>query len=114
MPVPNFIKQKVVSSFEHFNPYRIIIFGSITREDWDEFSDIDVIVVYDTEKPFLDRLRELYLCWNIPKAVDILAYTPEEFRTMSRDNSFIQEVLSTGEVVYERDSERSDSLVLAG
>ena len=98
------IKENVISSFEHFNPNRIIIFGSITREDWDEFSDIDVIVVYRTEKPFLDRLRELYLCWNIPKAVDILAYTPEEFTRMSRNNFFIQEALSTGEVIYERES----------
>ena len=106
------VKQNVISSFKHFNPNKIIIFGSIARADWDEFSDIDVIVVYETRKPFLDRLRELYLSWNIPKAIDILAYTPEEFKRMSRNNSFIKEVLNTGEVIYERESKRGESLVL--
>jgi len=96
------LKQHIVSIFKPFDPQRIIIFGSIARGDWDEMSDIDVIVVYRTNKSFLDRLRELYLSWDIPKAVDILAYTPEEFEQMFQQNFFIQEALNTGEVLYER------------
>jgi predicted nucleotidyltransferase len=97
------IKHRLISSFEHFSPNKIILFGSLARAEEDEFSDIDVIVVYKTTKPFLGRLRELYLSWDIPRAIDILAYTPEEFEEMSRENSFIKEVLSTGEVIYERE-----------
>jgi predicted nucleotidyltransferase len=96
------LKQHIVSVFKPFDPKRIIIFGSLARGDWDEMSDIDVIIVYRTDKSFLDRLKELYLSWDIPKAVDILAYTPEEFEDMSLQNVFIQEALHTGEVLYER------------
>ena len=96
------LKQHIVSVFKPFDPQRIIIFGSFARGDWDEMSDIDVIVVYRTDKSFLDRLKELYLSWDIPKAVDILAYTPEEFEQMFQHNFFIQEALNTGEVLYER------------
>ena len=96
------LKQHIVSIFKPFDPQRIIIFGSFARGDWDEMSDIDVIVVYRTNKSFLDRLKELYLSWDIPKAVDILAYTPEEFEQMFQQNVFIQEALNTGEVLYER------------
>ena len=96
------LKKRIVSTFKPFDPQRIIIFGSFAREDWDEMSDIDVIVVYRTNKSFLDRLKELYLSWDIPKAVDILAYTPEEFEHMFQENFFIQEALKTGEVLYER------------
>ena len=45
----------------------------------DESSDVDLFVVYRTDKRFLDRLGALYALWDIPIAVDILAYTPEEF-----------------------------------
>jgi Predicted nucleotidyltransferases len=96
------LKQHIVSVFKAFDPQRIIVFGSLARGDWDEMSDIDVIVVYRTDKSFLDRLKELYLSWDIPKAVDILAYTPEEFEHMFQHNFFIQEALNTGEVLYER------------
>ena len=106
------IKRNVISSFKPFNPNRIIIFGSATRADWDEFSDVDVIVVYETRKRFLDRLKELYLSWNIPKTVDILAYTPDEFAAMSQHNHFIKEILTTGEIIYERESKRGEPLVL--
>jgi predicted nucleotidyltransferase len=41
-------------------PLRIILFGSRARGDSDEASDADLIVVYRTEKRFLDRLAELY------------------------------------------------------
>jgi len=36
----------------------------------------------------MDRLEELYMKWNLPKAADILAYTPDEFREMLKDNYF--------------------------
>jgi len=34
--------------------------------------------------------------------VDILAYTPEEFDRMVRENTFVKEAVRQGEVLYER------------
>jgi predicted nucleotidyltransferase len=98
------LKHQIVSSYMPFDPDRIVLFGSYAKDDEDKFSDIDLIIVYSTSKSFLDRLKELYLCWNIPKAVDILAYTPEEYQKMMLDNSFLQDAVNEGEVLYERDS----------
>ena len=96
------MKKQVVSTFSPFDPQKIIIFGSIVREDRDDISDVDVIVIYNTEKRFMARLKELYMSWDIPKAVDILAYTPDEFEKMVNENVFIREVLNNGEVIYEK------------
>lgn len=96
------IKKQIIATFLKFDPEKIILFGSAGRQEWDEYSDVDIIVVYETEKSFLDRLRELYLSWNIPKAVDILGYTPKEFNTMLNNNYFIQDALREGEIIYER------------
>ena len=87
------LKEEIIATLKPFNPEKIILFGSITREDWDDKSDVDLIVVYNTEKRFMDRLKELYLSWHIPKAVDILAYTPHEFNTMVNESFFIQDIL---------------------
>ncbi len=96
------LKREIISTFKIFNPEKIILFGSFLRGNQDEFSDIDLVIVYQTSKTFLNRLKELYLKWDIPKAVDILAYTPEEFQDMLKENAFIQNIVNTGEILYER------------
>ena len=95
------LKKQIITTFKPFKPEKIILFGSLARGDWDEESDVDVIVVYKTEKSFLDRLKELYQSWNIPKGVDILAYTPAEFMEMSSSNYFVQDAIENGELIYE-------------
>ncbi|MEW6428247.1 MAG: nucleotidyltransferase domain-containing protein [Thermodesulfobacteriota bacterium] len=95
-------EQDIIDTFLPFSPERIILFGSHARGEEDEYSDIDVIVVYKTEKRFMDRLRELYMAWNIPKAVDILAYTPEEFERMMAESPFLQDAVAGGKVLHER------------
>lgn len=79
-----------------------MLFGSYDRNDSDEYSDVDLIVVYPTRKRIMDRFEELYLAWNLPMAVDTQAYATEEFRSLSRDNSFVQDAVAKGKVLYER------------
>ena len=96
------LKIQIVDTFRPLNPEKIILFGSAARGDWDEESDVDVIVVYETDKSFLDRLKELYRSWQIPKAVDILAYTPTEYAEMLSEKFFFQDAVKDGELIYER------------
>jgi len=96
------LKKAIVSSYKKINPVKIILFGSWCRDEEDKYSDVDIIVIYETKKRFLDRLKELYLMWDIPIAFDILAYTPEEFEKMLKEkNPFINKINREGEVVYE-------------
>jgi predicted nucleotidyltransferase len=95
-------KHQIISNLAEFNPEKIILFGSHATGNWDEESDIDIIVVYRTKKKFLDRLEELYMKWNLPKALDILAYTPDEFAEMMKDNFFIKRAVKEGILIYER------------
>ncbi len=96
------LKHHIISDLAEFNPEKIILFGSCARGDLDDESDIDIIVVYQTEKKFMDRLEELYMKWNLPKAVDILAYTPDEFMDMMRDNFFLKQAVKEGIIIYEK------------
>ena len=96
------LDKRIIQTFQSVNPEKIILFGSVARGDADPYSDIDLIVVYPTTKRFMDRLEELYAQWNIQKAVDILAYTPEEYETLLKDSDFIKEAVEKGRVIYER------------
>jgi len=94
--------RKVVECLKRYNPERIIIFGSFARGDADEQSDVDVVVIKQTDKRFLDRLIEVARCLdNDLGKVDVFVYTREEFEEMQRaENPFIAKVLTEGREIY--------------
>ncbi len=88
-------------------PEKVILFGSLATDDVSEWSDLDLVIVKETPKAFLQRLREVALLCRPPVGVDFLVYTPQEFAQMIADqNPFImEEVLRKGRVLYERRSD---------
>lgn len=87
-----------------YQPEKIILFGSAARGDADEHSDLDVVLVKETRDSFvqrgIDAARHIRLGVG---AVDILVYTPEEFRRMQEnENPFVERVLADGRVLYEK------------
>ncbi len=93
---------KVIECLKRYDPEQIIIFGSCARGESDEQSDIDVVLIKQTEKRFLDRLIEAAKCLdNDLGKVDVFVYTREEIEEMrQRENPFIAKVFSEGKVVY--------------
>lgn len=88
---------------EHGDPEQIILFGSLARGRIHNWSDIDLLIVEDTDKPFLQRLRSVRRLLRPQVGTDILVYTPEEFERMCGERPFFQdEILTKGVVVYER------------
>ena len=81
---------------------KIILFGSLSRGDSHEWSDIDLVVVGDFKQRFFDRIG---LVLNEHKGsydLEPLVYTEEEFGRMRKEKRpFIDEVLRTGIVLYE-------------
>ena len=68
-----------------------------------EWSDVDIVVIKDTDKRFYDRIREVSLAVDHILPIDFLVYTPSEFEKMSQVNYFVRdEILTKGEVLYER------------
>jgi len=55
------------------------IFGSFNTPDFNRFSDIDLLLVSDTAKPFVERGLDFSDIQDMVPATDILVYTPAEF-----------------------------------
>jgi predicted nucleotidyltransferase len=86
-----------------FAPYKIILFGSMAEGKPRLWSDIDIVVVRDTDKNFIDRAMEMQLRFKSRTGIDLLVYTPDEFKQMSAERLFFQqEILGKGKILYER------------
>jgi predicted nucleotidyltransferase len=88
---------------KEFGPKKIIIFGSVAKGEADDKSDLDVLVVMDTELSYYRRAPEVRRkLLGIPLAMDILVATPEEFHTYKDDDRyFIKSIVNTGKIAYE-------------
>jgi predicted nucleotidyltransferase len=96
--------RKVIQALLPYDPEQIYLFGSWAREEQDELSDLDLVIIKKTTKPFFDRLREVYdLIPQTAGPVDALVYTPEEFAQMQKDGNLLAEIIvDEGRLVYER------------
>ncbi len=93
---------RLVESLQPYAPEKILLFGSCARGEDDTYSDVDIVVIKDTQQRFLDRLAAVYEHVCPDYALDVLVYTPGEFAAMSAaGNPFIEQVLREGIVLYE-------------
>ena len=96
--------RRIVESLRAYDPERVIVFGSVARGQADAFSDLDIVVIKDTDERFVRRILTAgdYLPLDCG-SIDILVYTPGEFERMQKaGNPFIAEVVADGVTVYER------------
>jgi predicted nucleotidyltransferase len=79
-----------------------VLFGSYARGTATDRSDLDVIFVEETDKPFLNRLDPYFspLSDVVNGGVDVFVYTPEEFKKMKK-GFFVKRALEEGVIIFE-------------
>lgn len=85
---------------------KIILFGSLVNKEIHKSSDIDILIIKETNKSFLERLEECYTIFKPRCKIDFFVYTPQEFEKMMQDSLFIQKVVEKGVIIYEKKSYR--------
>ena len=84
----------------HISPRRIILFGSFARGEISQWSDIDLVIIEETDKPFFERIREALRIIKPRVGIDLLIYTPEEIERAAKTSRFIrEEILEKGRVI---------------
>jgi predicted nucleotidyltransferase len=89
---------------ENFSPEKIIMFGSYATGNPSPDSDLDFLVVMESDQPRLKRATPLRLLFRpTPCAMDILVYTPEEVKKWNGTvNHIVTQAFKSGRVLYER------------
>ncbi len=85
------IKEKGIPVFKRYGIRRVILFGSIIRQNLSKFSDLDMLVIPLENERYWDFNRELEGVLKIP--LDIY--------TQNDDPGFVEKIKSRGETIYE-------------
>lgn len=85
-----------------FDPHTIIVFGSVAKGTADENSDLDLLVIMDSDLPRIQRSIDVKMSLgNIKIPLDLLVFTPEEIDEEKDDRySIVSEAFRSGEIVY--------------
>lgn len=98
------LPQAVTRLVSALHPEKIYLFGSYARGKPTADSDVDLLVVMDTDLDDADRfLAVSRLLRPRPFPVDILVRTPEELEcALRKGDRFLTEIVRQGKVLYDR------------
>lgn len=103
-PVAETLPLAVKKIAAKLKPEKIILFGSYAKGNPTPDSDVDLLIILDTQKSRKDRVVEVSLLLY-PRffPVDILVKTPQEIEAdLAGGNFFIRNILEKGKVLYEQ------------
>ena len=105
MPVAEALPEVVQRIVQTLHPEKIVLFGSYADGTPTSDSDVDLLVVMETTASPVERyLAVSRLLRPRPFPVDILVKRPDEIQSaLEAGDFFIREVLSRGQVLYERE-----------
>lgn len=96
---------EIVHKIAHgFNPEQIILFGSYAEGTPNKDSDLDLLIIQETDLPRHRRgldIRMSLIGTKVP--MDIIVYTKSEFEAEKNEKySFINSAIKTSKTLYER------------
>ncbi|MEW6686085.1 MAG: nucleotidyltransferase domain-containing protein [Candidatus Edwardsbacteria bacterium] len=108
--IPNICKQKHKAAereirriVKGYKPEKVIIFGSLARGDINRGSDLDLILIKETEERFDRRIETVLKYVKGEIGVEPIIYTRGELSMLLKQkNDFLETVLAEGKVVYEK------------
>lgn len=85
-----------------FNPEKIILFGSYAYGSPKPWSDVDLLVVKETDNPKQLQM-DIVLSFIDPFGLDIIVRTPQDIeRRIPLGDYFLRDIVTKGKVLYER------------
>jgi len=69
---------------------KVVAFGSEARGESDQWSDLDLLIVAETPRLFLDCFKDFADLYNVWPRLDLLIYTPAELeRVIPEENLLV-------------------------
>jgi predicted nucleotidyltransferase len=103
---------EMTERLKELKPYKVILFGSYARGTATKDSDLDVLVVLDSNevaRSFKEQNARYLLASNAVREVnykvpmDILVYSKTEYDYLNEQNTyFFREIKNTGKILYEK------------
>ena len=96
------INQYIQKIVEQYQPQKIILFGSYAYGTPDEDSDVDLLIIKETDKPVFERNSDVYMLLKGSKIdFDVFVRTKKELAHESPfAPHFVRDVLTNGKILY--------------
>ena len=104
----------IVNNLKELDTKYVILFGSYAKETNTDESDIDLIVILDSneipdtyEKRMANKLLVRNCIYELSRktAIDLVVYTKAEYNLLKiNQTSFYNEISETGKIIYEKAS----------
>ncbi|MBM4043597.1 MAG: nucleotidyltransferase domain-containing protein [Planctomycetes bacterium] len=102
--VKNAVEAILAKLLAEYRPQKVILFGSCAYGQPQPQSDIDLLIIKDTDERFIDRWVTVRRILSDPKrrfALETLVLTPQEVaERLAVGDQFIAEILEKGELLY--------------
>ena len=95
-------KNAIIVAIKSVTPVEsIILFGSVTRKEEPDDSDIDICVLTNKNRSALDIVTDIRLALykKIKRPLDVLVYPVDEFNTYKVSRSFESTIAKEGIVI---------------
>jgi predicted nucleotidyltransferase len=100
------LRQLLEVLIREYHPEKVILFGSYASGEPHADSDVDLLIIKNTDLPFYKRggqVRKLIRRVRGSLPMDIIVLTiPELSAQLERGNVFLEQVLREGEVLFEQ------------
>lgn len=102
---PDHLQEITRRIVEHFNPRRILVFGSYARGETGPNSDVDLFIEMESDQRPPQRAAEVAAIFGLRHwPMDVIVYTPEEVAQLqSVHGTLLSMIKREGRVLYERD-----------
>ena len=95
----SFIAREIAA---HFRPKKIILFGTYAYGDPKPESDLDLLVILETDMRESQKALQIRKLLNPSFGIDIVVFTPGNLqKRLALGDSFLKEVVTKGRVLYE-------------
>lgn len=89
---------------KQYKPEKIILFGSVARGDYNDNSDIDLLIIKNSNRQKAYRIKDIFKSLRkIPRvyALDPIVYTHEEIeKRLFLGDYFIKRIMAQGKTLY--------------
>ncbi|MFW9987259.1 MAG: nucleotidyltransferase domain-containing protein [Candidatus Odinarchaeota archaeon] len=106
--IEKLLKEIVEKLKVEYEPIKIILYGSYAHGNPNENSDIDLLILKDTNEKRVERFVQVKKIIYSPERkipISPLIYSPTELNERLKiEDDFIKEILNTGIILYEESS----------
>jgi len=96
------IREIVQQIVERFRPEKVILFGSYAQGKPTQDSDVDLLVVMETNEQSLHAAARISAAIDHPFPLDILVFRPSDLQaSLERKGVFATEIMAKGIVLHE-------------